>query len=289
MEQKPIPGQEALVPPSPDIARLYLVEAAAITERRERAVDRRALAWLQIANAVITAAFLVVSTFAIREGEAGASQVVLFTFLVWGQLASGMVQRGGMQWRMARARWPLLLAGAIAGVAAIVLFGWVALDGRTPLSLALIPAALIVIAFGGYGVSQLISASGDPRRARPERVPLPRAPQWGTLLVGVALGVLSMLSAAPDDVTRSVVFLLVMMALLAWIVASKTDFGLPAVGASWRWPHIVAFAVSACVPVGLAVGGGPSSGHSFASIVGGVSVIVFFVAVSFVPGRGRRD
>lgn len=288
MEQKPIPGQDALVPPDADLAQQYLAAADVVAGRRDRAVDRRALAWLQILNAVVTAAYLVAFALVLRIDDVIASQMILFTFLVWGQLASGMAQRNGMQWRMTRSRWPVILSGGLLLAAALVVFGLVALDTALPTGTVFIPAGMVLLGIGGSGVVQLIRASGDPRRPRPASGPLPVPLRWGTALVGITLGVLTMLGGAPDDALRSVITLLVMMALLAWIVAFNTPLGLPAVGAAWRWPHIATFFVAACIPVGLVLGGQALGSRGFAGVLGGVVVILLFALVCFVPGRESR-
>lgn len=288
MEQKPIPGQEALVPPDAEVARQYLDAADAVVERRDRAVDRRALAWLQIVNAVITAGYLVACALVLRQGDVLASQIVLFTFLVWGQLTSGMAQRNGMQWRWSSSRWPLLLGGGVVLLGSVVVFGFVALDTSVPVGMVLIPAGMVLLGIGGYGVFQLIRASGDPHPPRPARIPLPRPLRWGTMLVGVVLGILTMLAGAPDGVLRSAITLVVMLALLAWIAALNTPLGLPAVGASWRWPHVTTFLVAAVTPVGLVLGGDAFGDRGLAGVIGGAIIIVLFTAVSFVPGRESR-
>lgn len=288
MEQKPIPGQGALVPPDADVARQYLAAADAVVERRDRAVDRRALAGLQIVNAVVTAGYLVAFALVLRQDDVIASQMILFTFLVWGQLASGMAQRNGMQWRWSSSRWPLVFGAGAVLVGAIVVFGLVALDTRLPAVVVLIPAGMVLLGIGGHGVVQLLRAAGDPRPPRPSRIALSPPLRWGTALVGVALGVLTMLSGAPDDVLRSVITLLVMLVLLAWVAVFNTPVGLPAVGASWRWPHVAAFFLAAGIPVALVLGGAAFGDRALAGVVGGTVEIVLFVVVAFVPGRQSR-
>lgn len=285
MEQKPVQGHERLPPPSADIAQRYLDEADAVEIRRERSIDRRALAWLQIVNALVTAVYLVAMAAAIRGDGGGTYQVILFSFLMWGQLASGMAQRSGMQWRMTPSRWPLIVAGGLLLTAALVIFGLVAFDPDFPVIGMVIPAALVVIGFGGYGAVQLVRASHDARTPPAERTRLPRGARWGTVLVGVAIGVLTMLGSAPDGVLTSACVLLVVLMLLAWMVASRADMGLPAVGASWRWPHLVAFAVSACA---LSLTVLLDDVPMFLGVLCGAGVIVLFAAVSFAPGRDLR-
>jgi len=286
MEQKPVQGQEALAPPSADIAQRYLDEAEAVLHRRGHVVDRRALAWLQIANGVITAVYLVAMAVALRGDGAGTSQVILFSFLLWGQLASGMAQRSGMQWRLTAFRWPLLLAGGLLIVAALVVFGFVVWDQEFPAFGMWIPAALVLFGFGGYGAVQLARASDDPRPPRARPAPLPRGARWGTVLVGVAMGVLAMLGSAPDGALTSILLVLIVLMLFAWIVAARTEMGLPTLGASWRWPHLVAFAASACMlSLVVLVDGVPV----LTGVLCGLGIVALLVAVSFVPGRGLRD
>lgn len=286
MEQKPVQDQELLAPPSADIAQKYLDEADAVAIRRERSVDRRGLAWLQIVNALVTAVYLTALAVAIRSDVSGTYQVILFGFLMWGQLASGAAQRSGMQWRMTWSRWPVLMAGGALLAATLVIFGLVAFDPDFPVIGMVVPAALVVLGFGGYGVVQLVRASADVRKSLVVRTRLSPGARWGTILVGVAVGLLMMLGSAPDGVLTSILILLVVLMLFAWIVAARTEMGLPAVGASWRWPHLVIFGAASCMlslvvlADDLPVLGG---------VVSGVGVIALFVAVSFVPGRDLRD
>lgn len=286
MEQTPVQGQEALAPPSADIAQRYLDEAAAVVHRRGHVVDRRALARLHIANAVITAAYLVAMAAALRGDAGGTSQVILFSFLLWGQLVSGMAQHSGMQWRLTASRWPLLLAGGVLIVAALIVFGFVVWDPEVPAVGIWIPAALVLFGFGGYGAVQLARASGGPHPPRSHPAPLPRGARWGTVLVGIAIGVLAMRGSAPDGVLTSVLMLLVVLMLVAWMVAARTEMGLPTVGASWRWPHLAAFAASVCaLSLVVLLDGVPV----VLGVLSGLGIIALLTAVSFVPGRDLRD
>ncbi|WP_341957182.1 hypothetical protein [Microbacterium sp. LWH13-1.2] len=286
MEQKPVQGQEALAPPSVDIAQRYLDEADAVVHRRGRAVDGRALAWLQIASAAVTAAYLVALATAIRGHGGVTPQVFVFSFLVWGQLSTGMAQRSGMQLRLVWSRWPILLAGGALAVAVLVVFGFAVFDPGFPAIGVWIPAGLMLVGFGGYGAVQLARASGDPRPPRPTPKPLPRAMRWGTIGVGVVLGVMAMLGSAPDGVLASTLILLVMLMTFVWLVAARSEMGLPSVGASWRWPHLGAFAASACtLSLAVLVDGVPW----LVGVFSGLMIIALFIAVSFVRGRDLRD
>jgi hypothetical protein len=115
-----------------------------------------------------------------------------------------------------------------------------------------------------------------------------RSARVGTILVGAAIGALVLLGGAPEGVLRSVLVLLVMLALLVWIIAGRSDLGLPAIGAAWRWPHIVAFAISASPLFALAVLAS-APGRLLVSMIAGLGVILLSVAASFVPGRDLRE
>lgn len=286
MEQKPVQGHEALPPPSADIARQYLDEADAAVNRRARAVDRRSLAWLQLVNAVTTSVYLVALATAIRGHGGVTPQVFVFSFLMWGQLSTGMAQRSGMQLRLTWSRWPALVAGGALTIAALVVFGFAIFDPGFPAIGVWIPAVLILVGFGGYGAVQLARASGDPRPTRSTPKPLPRGIRWGTICVGVALGVMTMVGSAPDGLLVSTLLLLVLLMTFAWLVAARSEMGLPAIGASWRWPHLVAFAVAAGALTLLVLLDGVPIGLGF---VGGLGIIALFIAVSFIPGRDLRD
>lgn len=284
MEQKPVDGWEVLEPPSVDVAQKYLDEADAVATRRERAVDRRALARLQIVNAVATATYLAVMTLVLRGDSALASQTILFSFLVWVQLASGIAQRSGMQRRFSWSRWPELLAGGLLVAVVLVVFCFAIWAPGFPALGTLIPSALVLFGLGGHGAVQLVRAAGDVRPPRSHPRPLSRLARCGTILVGVAIGVLIMLASAPDGVLASVLVLLVVLVLVMWMFAFSTDLGLPAIGASWGWPQLTAFAVSVSALASVVLLAIPID----AGALVGASVIGLFVAVSFMPGRDLR-
>lgn len=290
MEHKPVPGQEPLAPPSPEIAQQYLDHAQAVAGRRGYAVDRRALAWLQIANALVTGVYLTALAGTLQRGIPGETQIVLFTFLVWTQLASGMAQRSGMQWRMTRSRWPSLVGAVLLGLGALVLFGFAAFDPDLPPLVTLLPGVIVLVGFGGHGLVQLVRAPRGPRAPRTARTPLSPWARRGTVLVGVAMGALALLASAQDGVITSVLVLLVALLLLAWILAARTELGLPGIGAVWRWPHVTAFALSASALLALVVADRGADGSSLvAGAVGGAGIVLLFVAVSFLRGRDVRD
>ncbi|KJQ53097.1 hypothetical protein RS85_03178 [Microbacterium sp. SA39] len=291
MDQNPVPGQDALAPPDAAIAQRYLDEARMVATRRDRAVDRRALAWLQIANAAVTAVYLTAFAWVLESAGSLVPQVILFVFLVWIQIASGMAQRNGMQWRMTRSRWLWIAVCAVVLITSRVVFGFAVVDRSLPLFVMFLPGGLVLVALGGYGLLQLLNASRDPRPPRPARRRLPLGVRIGTMLLGAAFGVLILLLGAPDGVVASTILLLIFLLLLALMFASRSDLGLPAIGAAWRWPHVLVFAVTASALLMLvmvdAAGERPVGLGATALI--GAGAVLLFVGAAFIPGRDARE
>lgn len=289
MDQTPITGQGPLVPPDAEMARQYLAEAAAVTERRDRAVDRRALARLQIINAAATAVFLIASVILLRRPEGGGAQALLFGFLLYSQVMSGIAQRSGLQWRFTRERAPVVIVGAVVMVIVIAAFGLAVFVPSLPRAATVLPGVLVLGVFGGFGAVQLVRAPREPLGQKVPRVPLPRAARVGMFAVGILFGALLALASAPAGAITSTLLLLIAVCVLAWLAASSTDFGLPALGALWRWPHEVGLAIAVILLLGLTLLDLGGEGGATTGALAGGAVVLLFVALSFVPGRGERD
>lgn len=288
IDQRAVQGHEPLSPPDAALAQRYLDHAGEITSRRERAVDRRALAWLQIVNAVATAGYLLVFAVVMRSVAHVEVQALAFVFLVWTQIVAGISQRHGMQRRLSRAQWPMIVAGSVLGAAALVVLLLSAFDPAFPEIGVVIPAAIVLVAFGGYGLILLRRASSDPRPPRPARARLDRSARAGTALVGIGIGAIIALMAAPDGVLRSAILLLILLMLIVWMCAMTSTFGLPAIGETWRWPHLSAFALGGICLAGVVLPGSPLAEAPLVPVLLGLVVAVVFTAVSFVPGFARR-
>lgn len=294
MEQNPVPGHDALAPPDADIARRYLDEAQAVSARRDIAVDRRALAWLEIANAVILAVYFWTFAGVIHIAGTMLFQSVLFTLLVWSQLSTGMTQRHGLQWRLTRARLPVYIAAGLLLVVTLTIFAVSVLQPDAPIAFSLLPGILVLAGLGGAGAVKLVRARNDPRPQRIAPSPLPRLIRVGTILVGVAIGVLILLIGAPAGVVTGVLLVMVGLPLLVWILAARSEMGLPAIGAAWRWPHVLAFGIAGATllaAVSLQALSPPEAADArfVGTAIAGAAVAALFVAVSFVPGRGPRE
>ena len=287
MEHEPITGHVRLAPPDADTARHYLAQAEAIVERRERVVDRRAGAWLTIANAGIIAGYLAVVTMSIRRDVTPVEyQALLIPILLRGQISTGISGRGDRGPRAAKWRPLVTIGGALVLVTALAFFLMILVDESIPTQWMLVPIALVLLAFGGYGVVRVVRASRAPRPLPPVRAPLTPGVRAGTLLVGVVMGAVCALSAVPDDILRSVLYFLGIMALIVWMFASGTGIGLPLVGASWRWPHLLTFAASVGVLLVLRV---PALDRVIVApttfLLAGFGILAMFVLVAAVPGR----
>ena len=287
MDQKPVAGQDPLEQPDAGIAQRFLDEADAVAERRDRTVNCRALAWLQIANTTVLSVYLLVFCTLLRS-EGGLAQVLVFAFLVWGQISSGMAQRWGMQRRLSRSRWPLFVGGGILVAIAFGLMLAAVFVPSFPVVPVYVSIGLFALSFGGYAVAGLIRARRDPRPQASPRMPLDPAARWGTILVGAAFGALVALAGAPDDVLRAILLLFVVLGIAVWLFASGTELGLSEIGAVWRWPHVLAVAVAGGVLVGVVLLDLGARGLSSVAVGLGAVVLAVFVAVSFAQGYARR-
>lgn len=287
IEQQPASGHETLAPPDPDVARRYLAKAEAIVERRERAVDRRGAAWLTIANAVFLAAYLYVAAQGFRQGVSSVEfQTLLVPLLLLSQISTGIGQRGDRGQQGTGERRLVTIGGVVIAVGALTVFVLILVNPRISVSWILVPVAAILVGFGGYGVARLIRASRGPRPLPPVRAPLSTGVRWGTILVGVVLGAVCAVSAVPDEMLRSVLLLVLLLALLVWFGSSGTGIGLPLVGASWRWPHILALVVSVGILVVFripAIDGVVLAPATF--LLAGLGMVLMFVISSTLPGR----
>lgn len=287
MKHEPVAGEVRLAQPDADVARHYLARAETIVERRERMVDRRASAWLMIVNAGIVGGYLSVVTLGIRQEVPSVEyQTLLMPILLWAQISTGISARGD-RGPLTSGRRPLVtIGGAAVLLTAFAVFVLTIVDDTVSTGWMLLPVALVLVGFGGYGVLRLMSASRGPRPLPPVRAALAPGVRGGTVLVGILLGGVCSLSAVPDGILRSVLLFVGLLALVVWLAASGTGIGLPLVGASWRWPHILAFTIAVgilFVPWISAVDGVTFAPATF--LLAGLGVAVMFVLVSGVTGR----
>lgn len=287
MDQRPIGDHQPLDPPDAVVAQRYLEHLGEVTARRDRTIDRRAQAWLQIANAVATAGYLLVFAVVIRSAAHVELQALVFVFLIWTQIAAGISQRYGMQRKLSRAQWPLILAGSLLGAVALTVLFLTAFVPGFPAIGMVIPSAIMLLGFGGYGLLLLRRASRDPRPPRLPRASLDRSVRLGTSLIGAGIGAMIALMATPDGVLRSVLLLLILLMMIVWMCAMTSSFGLPAIGEAWRWPHLMVLALGGAILAAVVMPGAAWEATLVPAVLGLV-VAAMFVLVSFVPGYARR-
>ncbi|WP_136037258.1 hypothetical protein [Microbacterium sp. K35] len=276
-------AQTPLEPPDPDVARRYLAYAEEIVERRDRLVDRRPVAWLRIVSGVWFSAYLCIAASMMRDRTPSLRwQALLVLAILWGQLGEGFIARSDRGVRPAPFRRVLIVGGVglvLAGVATLLL---VSMNERVSPLWLVVPAAATLLGFGGYGTVALLRAP-RPTRQEPQRLSVPA--RWGTVLVGLAVGTVAWLGTVPADPASGMLLLLVTMAVvLVWTAASTTAIGLTTIGASWRWPHVVALLVATIASVVLVV----LSPEPTISAAVAAGVVVLIGGAAALRGRGHE-
>ncbi len=283
-------GSEPLEPPSPEVARLYLDEIEVIEQRREERIDRRAVAWQSIGTAVVTAAIFTAYLLVVRA-ESSAAQPLLFLLLVTSQIIAGVGERNGLQWRTPRSKWwytvfIVLFALAVVGT----FFALLISPEARPMWAYFIPGAIMLVGFGGIGVVQLWKARGSAPAARPTRDPIPLATRIATASVGLLLGLATLSIGIGDDLTTSIATLVLMMIVVGWFFAWRTDAGPAALGRYWRWPHFLAYALTVVVMVWAnlqTVYSGPMATSTY--LLFGALVAALLIGSAVLPERRVRD
>lgn len=294
MEQRPMQGSGPLEPPSPEVARLYLDEIEVIEQRREERIDRRAVAWQSIITSVMIAGLFTAYLLVIRA-EASATQPLLFLLLVTSQISSGVGERNGLQWRIPRSNVWVIVSIVLFALAFAGSFFTLLLSPETrPVWAYLIPGAIMLAGFGGMGVVQLWKARGSARTVREARDPMPLATRIATASVGTLMGLATVSIGIGDDLTTSIVTLVLMMIVVGWLFAWTTDAGPAALGRYWRWPQFLAYALTSALMVWVNVQT-VYSGTMAPSVylVCGAAVAVLLIGSAILPeprarhGRGR--
>jgi len=287
VEHEAAAGHGEPAPPGPGTARGYLARADAVVERRERIVDRRVAAWVTIANAAFLAVYFTLAVQGVRQGTSSIGfQSLLPPALLASQIGAGAMQRDDRGSRRRGAGLLVTTGGVAVIAAALFVFFLIMMNEEVPTAWIILPTVTILLAFGGYGVIQLVRASRGPRRLPPAHAPLDLGGRWGTILVGLFLGAVCALSGAPDDVLRGVLLVLVFLVLIAWSAASGTPIGLPRLGACWRWPHLLALGSSLALLIVLRIptfDGVPVAPGTF--LLAAFGMVLVFVVVSTIPGR----
>lgn len=288
MEQKPAHDAAPLEPPTAEVAKAYLDEKAAIEDRREEFIDRRAVGWLSILNGAVISIFLFLTIVGLRDDATGVTQPVLFAFLIWGQIASGLATRSGVQWRLTRRLWVTIVGVTVLGVVILVsmfaaIFAAEALDDRV---VYVAPLAALV-ALIGIGVLQLWQARGQGPVRRRARGPVSAGVRMATVALGVILGGLTALISVAESTLAVVLLLLLVLVIVAWAFAGRASgLGIPALVEQWRWPQFTAYGFSTVAlfaGAAWALFGTPTT-IPFVAIAG-AAVMVLFALAAILGGR----
>lgn len=286
MDQQPIGAEMPLEPPSASVARAYLDELVAVERRRDEHIDRRAVGWLSIINAVVLAVFLYLSVVGLRNGATTVTQPVLFAFLIWGQVTAGVATRSGVRWQLVRRRW-LMIVGTTAFGVVIVVSMLAAVFGADEFDdvIVYVSPLLAFVVLTSVGVVQLRRAREHvAARTRP-RAPLSPGVRAATIGLGVILAGLTALMAAPESVLTSVLLLLLVLVLVAWMFAGASGLGIPALGEQWRWPQFTAYGVSVAAVFANAAWVLFIGREIPFAAISGVAVMLAFVLAASVGGR----
>lgn len=288
MEQRPIPGQEPLAPPTADVARAYLEEIGLVHARREERIDRRRIAWFSLADAVVLSIYVTIAAFAIGEPLVGSSFVVLIAvFCIWMHLALERRESYGASGPpISKTR--SVAIGFVVILMVVVVSGFVIsfIGLALPVPVRVVPGVLALVILGVPAVREI---RRSPRWVQSvQRWPL----SGGTRLMTVGLGVLMAggalaVAADPEQLWGHFLGLTLIVSYLAWSVAARISDRLPALGALWAWPQWTAFAVAGVAVAAimlLQLLGGAASAAELAPLCAG-AIALLFIGSAFLGGR----
>lgn len=287
MDQVPLPSEQPLTPPNADVAEAYLGELDTVRHRREQRIDRRGMAFLRIADAVVAAAYVTLAMFGLTADGGGATFTsAIIVLLLWLQLSTERRESYGFLARP-QGRERRLDIGLAAVLAVVVLGGFVlqVTGVSLPALVRFLPALFVLGVFGTLGLRALRRAG--PAALRAGRGRLSRGARSATIGIGVLLALLVSSAGAPAALWYPLLVPMAgIIAVLGWWTAARISERLPALGIVWAWPQWTAFALG-----GAAVGGGvllDALGFDAAPVLGIVTaavVVLLFVVVSFLDGR----
>lgn len=288
LDQRPIPGHEPLARPTADVARAYLDEVGAIEHRREAVIDRRRMAQLACAEALILAVYLTVMMFGFGNASVSSSFILLVALLLlWIQFSNELKESLGGQPRMSgTAQRNYLVFGLLVVVAVMVGVGLQIAGVEIPVGARFMPGAVLLLIFGRRTLRDLRSAS--PALPR-ERDPITTGARYATAALGALIGAAVWAAASETGAFSSIVALCVMLLMLGWGFAVYVSGRLPALGAIWRWPQWTAFALGSGALIAATFVTVPSGAFTSALVVAvAVCIAALFVAVAFIGGRDDR-
>lgn len=287
MEQRPISGHEPLAPPTADVARAYLDEIGMVVGRREALIDRRRMARLACAEAIVLAVYLTIMMFSFGQKFSSPFLIVVALFLIWVQLSAELRESYGGQPRLSGTSQRVYLAFGLVAVLAVVVGVWLQIVGVGISVLArFVPGVALLAVFGGRALRDLRRA---PEALPNESDPFTVGARSATAGLGIVLGVGVWTTATGESMLAAIFAPFAMALLLGWSIAAYASSRLPALGAIWRWPQWSAFALGGATLAAMML----LVMHTDVvtaplAISSALGVAVLFVVVAFLGGRDVR-
>ena len=291
MDHKPMRGIEPLEPPTPDLAQSYLDEIDVIERRRDERIDRRTAGWQLAFNGLGVAVVLTAYLLVVRGSDgAMALQPMLFLLILWGQIGVGVAERSGVRWRTSGKRpWQVIVVILLAIVAVCSFMVLLIDSAERPLWAFFVPGAIVAIGFGGPAAVQFLRSRGRAAVIELPYEPMPRASRLATAGLGLLLGLAVLAVGYGSTLFASVGSTILMFAMVAWILASRTDAGPQALGRFWRWPQILAYLLGVAVVIGLSLLEVYTDVmQSWMIGLCAVLVVLLLAGAAFLPDAGAR-
>lgn len=287
MKQKPIRGQAPLDPPSPEVAGLYLAEAAAVEDRREKRIDRRRMARLYLIDGVVLGGLITLCMFTAGASSSSTPLMMLpVPFFLWIQLSAQLRLAYGFQGSggTTDTAWRLVVA-AVALLGITIAFGFGFAGQSVPFVLRLVPGVAALLAAGWLARREARRAGATAPLQAPSPAPITPSGRAATAGVGVMLGLLVVAAAAPSAVIWAAI-LAAYIVVFVWIGGSELRKNAPRLGVMWRWPHWLAFAVG-CGTLAVAASLATHTTALTLPIAGilGAGVIALFAIAATIGGR----
>lgn len=287
MEQRPIPGHDPLAPPTADVARAYLDEIGTVVQRRESLIDRRRMARLAGAEAIVLAVYLTVMMFSFGKSVGSPFMMIVALLLVWIQFSAELRENYGGQPRLSGTSQRVYLAFGLGAVLAAMVVIWLQIVGvEIPVLARFVPGIALLAVFGGRALHTLHRA---PQALPDDRDPFSTGARYATAGLGIVVGLGVWATASGESMLAAILSPFVMVLLLGWSIAAYASSKLPALGAIWRWPQWSAFALGGAILVAVML----LAMHTDVitvplGIVLAVSIAVLFAVVAFAGGRDVR-
>ncbi|MCK3768388.1 hypothetical protein MZK47_01710 [Microbacterium aerolatum] len=249
MDQKPVGSEAPLTPPTAYVAQAYLDEIGAVVERREAHIDRRRMAWLALAEAIVLGVYLTVAMFGFGPVDDSSRFIVILVLLfIWIQLSGELRESyGGQARRVGASQWLLIALAILAGLSVGVGM-WLQLTGATmPFIVRLVPGIVLFVVFGSIALRALLRA---PRALPRESMPFTRRARRATVGLGVVMAI-GVGTTAVQGPFGSLFALCTMVLILGWGIAAYVGGAVPALGAIWRWQQWTALAVGSATLAGM--------------------------------------